>query len=102
MENFADRLIATIRRKNSCVVVGLDPYFKLIPDTVKQKPIISHKPSLEYAARVILEFNLQVIALIAPHVGIVNPQIAFYELYGWGGLWTSTVTIKSGKNKRLI
>ena len=54
MENFADQLIATIRRKNSCVVVGLDPYFKLIPDTVKQKPIISHKPSLEYAARVIL------------------------------------------------
>ncbi len=102
MENFADRLIAKIRQKNSCVVVGLDPHFKLIPDTVKQKPIISHKPSLEYAARVILEFNIQVIDLIAPHVGIVKPQIAFYELYGWWGVWAYAETIKYGKYKGLI
>src|SRR3989304_1677148 len=102
MENFTDRLIATIRRKNSCVVVGLDPYFKLIPDVVKKKPIISHKPSLEYAARVILEFNLQVIDLIAPHVGIVKPQIAFYELYGWWGIWAYAETIKYAKHKGLI
>jgi len=84
------------------VVVGLDPYFKLIPDVVKKKPIISHKPSLEYAARVILEFNMQVIDLIAPHVGIVKPQIAFYELYGWWGIWTYAETIKYAKHKGLI
>ena len=36
MENFADRLIAAIRNKNSPVVVGLDPHFKLIPDAIKQ------------------------------------------------------------------
>lgn len=102
MDNFADQLIAAIRRKNSCVVVGLDPYFHLIPDTVRQKPITSHKPSLEYAARVILEFNRQVVDLIAPHVGIVKPQIAFYELYGWWGIWAYAETVKYAKQKGLI
>lgn len=102
MENFADQLIAAIRRKNSCVVVGLDPCFQLIPDSVKKKPKISNKPCLEYAARVILEFNLEVIDIVAPHVGIVKPQVAFYELYGWWGVWAYAETIKYAKHKGLV
>lgn len=103
MENFADRLIATIREKNSCVVVGLDPHFKLIPDTIKQKFLTLKKTnSLEYAARTILEFNIQVIDLITPHVGIVKPQIAFYELYGWWGIRAYAETIAYAKKKGLI
>lgn len=102
MQNFSDRLIAIIRKKNSCVVVGLDPHFKLIPDDIKQKFLNLHKPSLEYAARVILEFNTQVIDIITPYVGIVKPQIAFYELYGWWGIWAYAETIKYAKEKGLI
>lgn len=102
MENFADYLIDTIRGKNSCVVVGLDPHFKFIPDPIKKKFYSLHTNSLEYAARVILEFNIQVIDLIAPLVGIVKPQIAFYELYGWWGVWAYAETIKYAKQKGLI
>ena len=102
IENFADRLIATIRNKNSCVVIGLDPHFKLIPDTVKQQFLTIHKYRLEYAARVILDFNIQVIDLIAPLVGIVKPQVAFYELYGWWGMWAYAETIKYAQKKGLI
>ena len=102
MQNFSDHLIAIIRKKNSCVVVGLDPHFKLIPDDIKQKFLNLHKPSLEYAARVILEFNIQVIDIIIPYVGIVKPQIAFYELYGWWGIWAYAETIKYAKEKGLI
>ena len=102
MQNFPDHLIAIIRKKNSCVVVGLDPHFKLIPDDIKQKFLNLHKPSLEYAARVILEFNIQVIDIITPYVGIVKPQIAFYELYGWWGIWAYAETIKYAKEKGLI
>ena len=102
MQNFSDHLIALIRKKNSCVVVGLDPHFKLIPDDIKQKFLNLHKPSLEYAARVILEFNIQVIDIITPYVGIVKPQIAFYELYGWWGIWAYAETIKYAKEKGLI
>lgn len=101
-ENFADQLITAIHKKNSCVVAGLDPHFKLIPDTIKQKFFTVQKQSLEYAARVILEFNIQVIDLIAPLAGIVKPQIAFYELYGWWGVWAYTETIKYAKQKGLI
>lgn len=103
MENFADRLIATIRNKNSPVVVGLDPYFKLIPDAIKQRFIsLLKKNSLEYAASVVLEFNRQVIDVVAPHVGIVKPQIAFYELYGWWGVRAYAETILYAKKKGLI
>lgn len=102
MQNFSDHLIAIIRKKNSCVVVGLDPHFELIPDDIKQKSLNLHKPSLEYAARVILEFNIQVIDIITPYVGIVKPQIAFYELYGWWGIWAYAETIKYAKEKGLI
>ncbi|MCF6155350.1 MAG: orotidine-5'-phosphate decarboxylase [Candidatus Brocadia sp.] len=101
-ENFADQLITAIRRKNSCVVVGLDPYFKLIPDTIKQKFFTFQKQPLEYASRIILEFNIQVIDLIAPHVSIVKPQIAFYELYGWWGVWAYAETIRYAKQKGLL
>lgn len=101
-ENFADQLISAIREKNSCVVVGLDPLFKLIPYTIKQKFSTSQKQVLEYASRVILEFNTQVIDLIAPHVSIVKPQIAFYELYGWWGVWAYAETIQYAKRKGLI
>src|SRR3972149_3197944 len=102
MENFTDRLISVIRSKSSCVVVGLDPYFKLIPGTFKQKFSAFQRNALEYAARIILEFNREVIDLIAPLVGIVKPQIAFYELYGWWGIWAYAETIKYAKEKGLI
>ncbi|MEK7852297.1 MAG: orotidine-5'-phosphate decarboxylase [Planctomycetota bacterium] len=103
MENFADRLIAVIRNKNSPVAVGLDPYFQLIPDAMKQ-PFTSllKQNSLEYAASVILEFNRQVIDVVAPHVGIVKPQIAFYEMYGWWGVKAYAETILYAKEKGLI
>ncbi len=102
MQNFADHLITTIRKKNSCIVVGLDPYFDLIPNSVKQQHSSLQKNSLEYAARIILEFNTQIIDLITPLVGIVKPQIAFYELYGWWGIWAYTETIRYARQKGLI
>lgn len=82
--------------------MGLDPHFNLIPDATKHKLPVSQKQGLEYAARVILEFNMQVIDLITPLVGIVKPQIAFYELYGWWGIWAYAETIKYAKQKELL
>ncbi|MGQ3684026.1 MAG: orotidine-5'-phosphate decarboxylase [Candidatus Loosdrechtia sp.] len=102
MENFADNLISTIQKKQSCIAVGLDPYFKLIPESFKKRFLVLKKHSFEYAAHVILEFNLEMIDTIVPFVGIVKPQIAFYELYGWWGIWAYTETIKYAKQKGLI
>ena len=36
MSNFADRLIEAIQKKNSRVVVGLDPRLESLPDELKQ------------------------------------------------------------------
>lgn len=102
MENFADRLIDIIRRKNSCIVVGLDPHFKLIPESFKQRFPALKKHPFEYAAHVILEFNRELIDLISPLIGIVKPQIAFYELYGSWGIWAYRETIQYARQKGLI
>ncbi|MDR4509566.1 MAG: orotidine-5'-phosphate decarboxylase [Candidatus Brocadiaceae bacterium] len=101
-ENFSDLLITTIHNKNSCIVVGLDPHFKLIPDTIKKKFSNLQSEIFEYAARVIVEFNMQVIDVIAPFAGIVKPQIAFYELYGWRGVRAYKETIEYAKEKGLL
>jgi len=85
------------------VVVGLDPYFQLIPGTVKEK--FSHlynQDAFEYAAKVILEFNKQIIDTVVSFVGVIKLQIAFYELYNWWGIWAFAETIKYAKQKGLI
>lgn len=101
-ENFSDKLINTIQKKNSCIVVGLDPHFDLIPSSIKQKFQTLHNDTFKYAANVILEFNKQVIDTLEHLIGIVKLQIAFYELYGWQGIWSYTETINYAKQKGLI
>ncbi|MCF6150513.1 MAG: orotidine-5'-phosphate decarboxylase [Candidatus Kuenenia sp.] len=101
-ENFSDKLITTIQKKNSCVVVGLDPHFDLIPGTIKETFRNLHDDAFKYAANVILEFNKQIIDALEPLIGIVKLQIAFYELYGWQGIWAYTETINYAKQKGLI
>ncbi|MBM4053758.1 MAG: orotidine-5'-phosphate decarboxylase [Planctomycetes bacterium] len=100
--NFSDKLINIIQKKNSCVVVGLDPYFDLIPDTIKQNFLKLHDNVFKYAANVILEFNKEIIDSLEHLIGIVKLQIAFYELYGWQGIWAYTETIHYAKQKGLI
>ncbi len=100
--NFSDKLTTAIQKKNCCVVVGLDPHFDLIPESIKQQFSKLQDDAFKYAANVILEFNKQVIDTLEHLVGIVKLQIAFYELYGWQGIWSYAETIHYAKQKGLI
>jgi len=63
MKNFADRLIETVERKRSCVVVGLDPQLDSLPSELREKA----RRSTADAADAILEFNRRVLDAIADH-----------------------------------
>lgn len=89
--NFADLLIAEIERKQSCVVVGLDPRPDAIPAAVCAR-YVEAESGRAAAAMAIAAFNSRIIEIVAPHVCAVKPQIAFYEQFGWEGVrayaWT--------------
>jgi len=99
--HFADRLMAAVDEKNSCVVVGLDPRLDLLPAELCPDPAVAgYYP--ETAAEFIAEFNRQVIDLVAPYAVAVKPQIAFYEQYGWAGLRAYAETIRRARRAGLL
>jgi orotidine-5'-phosphate decarboxylase len=87
VENFADRLTSAILRKNSRVVVGLDPHPQLMPPHLREDASLEHGEGIQAEAHAIMRFNEEIIEAIAEHVVAVKPQVAFYERLGsWGFL----------------
>lgn len=98
MNNFADRLVAAIRAKNSRVVVGLDPRLESLPEEFRRNP----RKDIEVAARALLDFNARLIEIVAPHAVAVKPQIAFYEKLGPVGLVVYFATCKHARDNGLL
>lgn len=98
MTNFADRLAGAIRDKKSAVCVGLDPRIDKLPEPFLK----SAKKDLEAAGRAVLEFNSQLISIVAPHAAVVKPQIAFYEKLGPYGMLAYLATVLNAREKGLL
>jgi orotidine-5'-phosphate decarboxylase len=73
--NFKEKLLEAMKRNNSLLCVGLDPYPELMP--VKQ----------------IFEFNRAIIEATQDLVCAYKPNLAFYEALGWDGLKDLTKTL---------
>lgn len=98
MLNFADRLIEAVEKKNSCVVVGLDPNLQSFPEEIRKKT--GSSPAA--AADAVLEFNRQVLGVIAQHAVAVKPQSAYYEALGWEGVRAYAETIRLAQELGLL
>lgn len=94
MVNVADLLIDESKRKNSVLVVGLDPDVKFFPNYLLENVEYSCNESI---ANSIYEFNKTVIDAVADHVVAVKPQLAYYEVYGSYGIQALEKTISSFK-----
>ncbi|HHT9124818.1 MAG TPA: orotidine-5'-phosphate decarboxylase [Candidatus Brocadiia bacterium] len=105
MKNFADRLIEIIGKKNTPVCVGLDPSAsggESIPQKITQSAYKRFGKGLRGTAEAIYQFNLSIIDITSPYIGIVKPQIAFYEACGYWGIKAYIDTIKYAHKKGLI
>ncbi len=102
MTNFADRLVEAIKAKNSVVCVGLDPVLERIPGPIVGRAQEEQGPTLIAAAEAILNFNKGLIDAIADIVPCVKPQVAFYEQYGFHGMWAFEETCKYAQEKGLL
>ncbi|MFH0887867.1 MAG: orotidine-5'-phosphate decarboxylase [Planctomycetota bacterium] len=102
MNNFADKLIESIRNKKSCVCVGLDPKLDLMPQEIVHKcEGLNYEPRLQ-ASAAIEEFCKTIINIVADDVVAIKPQSAFYEQYGWYGLQVLEKIMYHAKEKGLI
>ncbi len=86
MANFADRLIDACRKKNSLVMVGIDPRLDNLPDSVLKPAMERHGETLEGAAAAYSEFGRRIIDAVADVAVTVKPQSAFFEMLGPAGM----------------
>ena len=101
-QNFADRLIEAIRAKGSPICVGLDPRLAQLPEFLREEHRIKKGGSFEAAADCIFEFNKGIIDAVHDLVPAVKPQIAFYEQFGFAGMFAFEETCKYAKEKGLL
>ncbi len=99
MRHIADVIINESKKKNSVLVVGLDPNLDFFPDFLKR----GHQSgSLNKVEEAIYHFNQIVIDAVKDNVAAVKPQLAFYERYGSYGIRALERTIKYAKTKGLV
>ena len=79
MTTFSDRLANKIREKKTAVLVGLDPRWEFIPDTLKKN---KSESNLQDVASVFETFCYKIIDIATPLVPAFKPQAAFFEQYG--------------------
>ena len=99
MTNFADKLAAAVRQKQTPVVVGLDPRFESLPESVR-RACRDNKPTSVAAA--VSEFCRSVIDAVAPLVPAVKPQVAFFEQLGPPGLAALAEVIAHARRNGLL
>lgn len=103
MKNFADRLIEAVKAKGNPICVGLDPRLDKIPSFIKERALEDNeKVPFKAAADAVLMFNKGIIDAVFDIVPVVKPQIAFYEIFGYWGVWAYEETLKYAKSKGLI
>ncbi|HEY3242059.1 MAG TPA: orotidine-5'-phosphate decarboxylase [Phycisphaerae bacterium] len=80
-ENFADRLLAAIRRKGTPTCVGIDPEYQRLPADIADHQEMNDATDTEASLDAVLEFSRRVIRIVAPLVPAVKINIAFFERY---------------------
>ena len=102
MPHFADRLAQAIERKNSRVIVGIDPRLDRLPQAIREANLARFGETLEGAAAALLEFSRRVIDAVLPHAAGVKPQAALFEQFGWPGFKAFVETVAHASQKGLL
>ncbi len=99
MKPFSDRLAEKIREKKTPTLVGLDPRWAQIPDSLKANKSENNPQDV---ADVFESFCRKIIDIVAPLVPAVKPQSAFFEQYGPLGMLALANVIQYASQKGLL
>ncbi len=93
---FAQRLVERITRVRTPLVVGLDPRWKSLPDSLRDGTDLASQ-AIAYQ-----RFCCEIIDVVAPLVPAVKPQVAFFEQLGWQGMKALGGVIDHARSKGLL
>src|SRR5262245_20741494 len=93
--HFADYLAVAVRAKRTPLCVGLDPRWQSMPTALCQR----HTGNVAAAYE---EFCLRVLDIVAPLVGVVKPQSAFFEACGPAGMTALLRVMQRAKQLNLV
>jgi len=100
MEHFTDRLIAAIERKGTPACVGIDPVYELIPSEIRR--CAKEQCAAGARAAIVMAFHEEIIDIVAPHVAVIKPQVAFYEVMGAAGMAAYADVLRRAGEKGLL
>ena len=82
-DHLGDRLIERLRALGHPLCVGLDPHLDRIPPLFAPAGL---DPAAPETAQAVEDFVCAVVDRLGGRVGVVKPQIAFFEQLGWRGI----------------
>jgi len=97
-----DQLMKRIENLANPTVVGLDPTYEMMPQTIRDEMLERYGKTTEAVGRMFLRFNQELIDHVLDLVPAVKLQIAMYEKYGIEGLKSYIQTIAYAKEKGLL
>jgi len=97
--NYADRLLTEIKRKQNPSVIGLDPRIASIPAHIRKQCTTKYGNTNKAVAEAFIIFNKALIDATHDIVPAYKPQIAFYEKYGADGVRAFHETVAYAKSK---
>ena len=100
--NFADRLVTACRDKQSTVIVGLDPRWTSLPQTLREQAERANGLTAQAAALAFYQFGRAIIDAVVDIAVAVKPQFAFYEQYGPWGMHALLQTVEYAQSQGLL
>ena len=94
---FFDRLASAVAAKGTPLMVGLDPRRELLPPGLRPD-----RPSPSATAAAFESFCREVLAVVAPYVAVVKPQVAFFEQLGPPGMTALARVIEAARREGLL
>ncbi len=84
--HFGDRLCKAVKSKSTPLIVGLDPVYNRLPESIREHKTMNDEFDLGSAIDAIFDFSTKVLRIVAPLVPAVKLNIAYFEKYLWEGL----------------
>ena len=108
--HFGDRLVHAIREKGTPACVGLDPLIERLPADVLSEAGIPPAPEgqpcphtdLGAVADALLTFGREIIRTVAPIVGVIKINIAFFERYYTEGMRAYYELVRRAQLEQLL